>query len=103
MADVAECIAKLRTAGKISGKIADEALEFYKSSRAQYSRQIGPASASAALRQASKRSASSLLCGDATMSSCPAGTSRTVSPPRASGPHSALCRSELPALLNIVM
>jgi hypothetical protein len=48
MADVAECITKLRTAGKISGKIADEALEFYKSSRAQYSRHLSPASADAA-------------------------------------------------------
>ena len=38
-----------------------------------------------------------------TMSSWSAGTSRTVSPPRASGPQCALCRSELPALLNIVM
>jgi hypothetical protein len=48
MPDVAECITKLRTAGKISGKIADEALEFYKSSRAQYSRHLSPASADAA-------------------------------------------------------
>ena len=56
-----------------------------------------------ASRQASKYFASSLLCGGKTISACPAGTSRTVSPPCAKGAQSALCRSELPALLNIVM
>ena len=54
-------------------------------------------------RQASKCSARSLQCGGRTMCLCDAGTSRTVSPPRASGPQCALCRLELPALLNIVM
>ena len=43
MADVAECITKLRTAGKISGKIADEALEFFNRSKAEYSKQLGSA------------------------------------------------------------
>jgi hypothetical protein len=37
MADVAECIAKLSQAGKITGKIADEALEFFQHSKAEYS------------------------------------------------------------------
>jgi hypothetical protein len=40
MADVAECIAKLSAAGRITGKVADEALEFYKRSRAEYSTQL---------------------------------------------------------------
>jgi hypothetical protein len=35
MADVAECIAKLSAAGKISGKIADEAPEFFQRSEAE--------------------------------------------------------------------
>ena len=48
MADVAECIAKLSAAGRITGKVADEALEFYKRSKAEYSREMGPASADAA-------------------------------------------------------
>jgi hypothetical protein len=37
MAHVAECIAKLSAAGRITGKVADEALEFYKRSKAEYS------------------------------------------------------------------
>jgi len=56
-----------------------------------------------ASRQASKCSAMNLLCGDETISLCPTGTSRTVSPPQASGPQCALCRSKLPALLKKVM
>jgi hypothetical protein len=48
MADVADCIAKLSAAGRITGKVADEALEFYKRSKAEYSREMGPASADAA-------------------------------------------------------
>lgn len=48
MADVAECIAKLVTAGRISRAIGDEALEFFKRSKAEYSRELGPASADAA-------------------------------------------------------
>ena len=56
MADVAECIQKLQVAGKISGKIADEALEFYKRSRAEFSKDVGPASADAAAAlEAAKR------------------------------------------------
>jgi hypothetical protein len=35
MPDVAECSAKLRTAGKISGKIADGALEFFNRSKSR--------------------------------------------------------------------
>jgi hypothetical protein len=45
MADVAECINKLATAGQITRKIADEALEFFNRSKAEYSREMGPASA----------------------------------------------------------
>jgi hypothetical protein len=37
MAHVAECIAKLSAAGRITGKVADEALEFYERSKAEYS------------------------------------------------------------------
>jgi hypothetical protein len=40
MAHVAECIAKLSAAGRITGKVADEALEFYKRSKAEYSKQL---------------------------------------------------------------
>jgi len=45
MADVAECIDKLATGGQITRKIADEALEFFRRSKAEYSREMGPASA----------------------------------------------------------
>jgi hypothetical protein len=40
MADVAACIEKLATAGQISRKIADEALEFFNRSKAEYSTQL---------------------------------------------------------------
>lgn len=48
MADVAECIGKLVAAGQISRAIGDEALEFFRRSKAEYSREVGPASADAA-------------------------------------------------------
>lgn len=48
MADVSECIEKLVVAGKVSRGIADEALEFFKRSKAEFSRETGPASADAA-------------------------------------------------------
>jgi hypothetical protein len=37
MANVTECIDKLVAGGQITRKVADEALEFYKRSRAEYS------------------------------------------------------------------
>jgi len=40
MADVAECIDKLVTAKQISRKVADEALEFFQRSKAEYSTQL---------------------------------------------------------------
>jgi len=48
MADVAECIEKLVATKTVSRAIADEALEFFRRSKAEYSRQTGPASADAA-------------------------------------------------------
>jgi len=48
MANVVECIEKLATSGQISRKIADEALDFFKRSKAEYATQMGPASADAA-------------------------------------------------------
>ena len=48
MADVQECITKLVATGAISRAIGDEALDMFKSSRAEYSRKMGPASADAA-------------------------------------------------------
>src|ERR1017187_10745648 len=48
MADVSECIDKLVATGQIGRKVADEALEFFKRSKAEYSREMGPASADAA-------------------------------------------------------
>jgi hypothetical protein len=48
MADVKDCIDKLAVAGKISRKVADEALDFYKRSQAKYAQELGPASADAA-------------------------------------------------------
>lgn len=56
MSDVSECILKLETTGQISKAIADEAREFFKRSKAEYSRDLGPASsdAAAALETAKK-------------------------------------------------
>jgi len=48
MADVLECINKLAIGGQISRAIADEAKEFFRRSRAEYSKETGPASADAA-------------------------------------------------------
>lgn len=48
MADVVECIEKLVVAGKITRAIGDEAREFYTRSKAEWSREMGPASADAA-------------------------------------------------------
>lgn len=48
MADVLECIAKLEVAGTITRAIGDEAREFFKRSKAEWSRETGPASADAA-------------------------------------------------------
>ena len=48
MADVAECIGKLVTAGRITRAIGDEALEMFRRSQAEYSPALGPASADAA-------------------------------------------------------
>jgi hypothetical protein len=48
MADVADCIAKLVATGKISKAIGDEAAEFFRRSKAEYSKDLGPASADAA-------------------------------------------------------
>ncbi len=48
MADVVECINKLVATGQISRAIGDEAREFFKRSKAEYSRELGPASADAA-------------------------------------------------------
>jgi hypothetical protein len=44
----AQCIDKLVTGGQITRKVADEALEFFRRSKAEYSREMGPASANAA-------------------------------------------------------
>jgi hypothetical protein len=43
MADVLECIDKLVAVGKISRAIGDEAREFFRSSKAEYSRELRPA------------------------------------------------------------
>lgn len=48
MANVAECIEKLVATNSISRTIADEALAFFKRSKAEYAREMGPASADAA-------------------------------------------------------
>jgi hypothetical protein len=48
MADVAQCIEKLATGGQITRKVADEALEFFRRGKAEYSREKGPASVNAA-------------------------------------------------------
>jgi hypothetical protein len=45
MADVAECIDKLVVAKQITRRIADEALEFFNRSKAEYSREMEPANA----------------------------------------------------------
>src|ERR1041385_1792055 len=58
MASVVECINKMVVAGTISRAIADEALETFKRSKAEYSYARGPASADAAAAQvAAKRMA----------------------------------------------
>lgn len=51
MATVAECIEKLVAAGQVTRKIADEALETFNRSKAEYSSLRGPASADAAAAQ----------------------------------------------------
>jgi hypothetical protein len=51
MATVAECIEKLVASGQVTRKIADEALETFKRSKAEYSYATGPASADAAAAQ----------------------------------------------------
>jgi hypothetical protein len=51
MANVTECIEKLVVAGQVSRAIADEALEAFKRSKAEYSYARGPASADAAAAQ----------------------------------------------------
>src|SRR5258707_10351516 len=51
MANVTECIEKLVAAGQVSRAIADEALEAFKRSKAEYSYARGPASADAAAAQ----------------------------------------------------
>jgi hypothetical protein len=51
MATVAECIEKLVVAGTINRAIADEAMETFKRSKAEYSYARGPASADAAAAQ----------------------------------------------------
>lgn len=48
MASVVECIAKLEAAGTITKAIAGEAREFFQRSKAEWSRETGPASADAA-------------------------------------------------------
>jgi hypothetical protein len=48
MADVQECIVKMVATGTISKAVADEALEMFRRSKAEYSRDLGPASADAA-------------------------------------------------------
>jgi hypothetical protein len=51
MASVVECVEKMVVAGQISRAIADEALETFKRSKAEYSYARGPASADAAAAQ----------------------------------------------------
>src|SRR6516165_5020377 len=48
MADVAECISKLVTTGAITRAIGDEALDMFQRSKAEYTKQMGPAGADAA-------------------------------------------------------
>ena len=48
MADVAECIGKLVATRAISQAIGDEALDMYRRSQAEYTKQMGPAGADAA-------------------------------------------------------
>jgi hypothetical protein len=48
MADVAECISKLVTTGAITRAIGDEALDMFIRSKAEYTKQMGPAGADAA-------------------------------------------------------
>src|SRR6516164_405811 len=48
MADVAECIGKLVTTGAITRAIGDEALDMFQRSKAEYTKQMGPAGADAA-------------------------------------------------------
>lgn len=48
MASVVECIAKLELAGTITRAVGDEAREFFRRSKAEWSRETGPASADAA-------------------------------------------------------
>src|SRR5581483_11877355 len=49
--NVTDCIEKLVAAGQVTRKIADEALEAFKRSKAEYSSLRGPASADAAAAQ----------------------------------------------------
>src|ERR1700688_2788956 len=49
--NVTECIEKLVATGQVTRKIADEALETFKRSKAEYSYARGPASADAAAAQ----------------------------------------------------
>jgi hypothetical protein len=58
MASVAECIEKMVVAGQISRAIADEALETFKRSKAEYSYATGPASADAAAAQVTAKTMS---------------------------------------------
>src|ERR1700694_3209325 len=51
MANVTECVEKLVATGAVSRKLADEALETFKRSKAEYSYARGPASADAAAAQ----------------------------------------------------
>src|SRR5258707_15320644 len=51
MANVTECIEKLVAAGQVSRAIADEALETFKRSKAEYSYARGPGRADAAAAQ----------------------------------------------------
>ena len=48
MATVAECIEKMVAAGQVGRQVADEALEFFRRSKAEFSMETGPASADAA-------------------------------------------------------
>lgn len=48
MADISQCLEKLVATGGVSRAIADEALEFFKRSKAEFSKDMGPASADAA-------------------------------------------------------
>jgi hypothetical protein len=48
MADVSECIGKLVSTGAITRAVADQALDMFTRSKAEYTKQMGPASADAA-------------------------------------------------------